>query len=72
MMRRKSGKRESEKRKPNVGLAIDLAMGAWSAEFRIVGSICLFVEFTGADDVAPERSFVVWGGDSTEMPALRA
>jgi len=28
--------------------------------------------FMGADDVAPGRSFVVWGGDSTKMPALRA
>ena len=35
--------------------------GAWSAEFRIVGSICLFVEFTGADDVAPETELYCLG-----------
>ena len=26
----------------------------------------------GSDDVAPERSFVVWGDNSTKMPVLRA
>jgi len=40
---------------------------AW--DFGVHSSIVLF---TGADDVAPERSFVVLVHNATEMPALRA
>jgi hypothetical protein len=68
MMQRKSGEQESKKRKPNVGLA----SGRGPPTALGLGFHSRIRAIRGSDDVAPERSFVVWEDNSTKMPALRA
>ncbi len=80
MMLRKNGERESEKRKPNVGLGRSRT-SAWQSTWLWgrgppppvgLGFHSRIRAIRGADEVAPERSFVVWEDNSTKMPALRA